>query len=56
VVEKRQEMHFLSNEEKEKGMEDVVERETAVLRKQVQDAETVIIEDMTTISNRGATT
>jgi len=32
-VEKRQETHFLSNEEKEKWIEDYVERETAVARK-----------------------
>jgi len=33
-----------------------VERETAVARKRVQDAETAIMEDMTTAENWGATT
>jgi hypothetical protein len=33
VAEKRREMHFLSNEEKEKWIEDYVERETAGARK-----------------------
>ena len=32
-AEKRQETHFLSNEEKEKWIEDYVDRETAVARK-----------------------
>jgi hypothetical protein len=39
VAEKRRETHFLSNEEKEKWIEDYVERETAGARKQVEDAE-----------------
>jgi hypothetical protein len=56
AAEKRQETHFLSNEEKEKWIEDFVERETAVARKRVQDAETVIIQDMTTAENGCATT
>jgi Uri superfamily endonuclease len=33
AAEKRQERHFLSNQEKEKWIEDFVERETAVARK-----------------------
>jgi len=33
-----------------------VERETAVARKRVQDAETAIMQDMTTAENGGATT
>jgi len=33
-------MHFLSNEEKEKWIEDYVQRETAMARKRVEDAET----------------
>jgi hypothetical protein len=49
-------MHFLSNEEKEKWIEDFVERETTVARKQVQDAETVLMQDMTTAENECATT
>jgi len=42
VVGKRREKHFLSNEEKEKWIEDCVERETAVARKRVEDAEIAI--------------
>jgi len=39
---KRRETHFSNNEEKEKWNEDYVERETAVARKRVEDAETAI--------------
>jgi len=42
AVEKRREMHFLSNQEKEKWIEDYVERETAVATKRVEDAEAAI--------------
>jgi len=35
-------MHFLSNEEKEKWIEDHVERETAGARKQVEDTEAAV--------------
>jgi hypothetical protein len=42
AAEKRQETHSLSNEEKEKGIEDYVEREIAVARKRVEDAEAVV--------------
>jgi hypothetical protein len=56
AAEKRQETHFLRNEEKEKCIEDFVQRETAVARKRVQDAETAIMQDMTTAENGGATT
>ena len=38
AAEKQRETHFLSNEEKEKWIEDYVERETAVARKRVEDA------------------
>jgi len=58
-AEKRQETHNLSNVEKEKWIEDYVERETAVARNRVRDAETAIMpvhEDMTTAENAGATT
>jgi len=58
-AEKKQETHILSNEQTEKWIEDYVERETAVARKRVQDAETVIMQelkDMTTAGNVGATT
>jgi len=56
AAEKRQETHFLSNEEKEKWIEDFVERETAVARKRVQDAETALMQDMTTAEHECATT
>jgi len=56
AAEKRQETHFLSNEEKEKWIEDFVERETAVARKRVQDAETAIMQDVRTAENGCATT
>jgi len=42
AAEKRREMHFLSNEEKEKWIEDYVERETAGARKRVEDAEVAV--------------
>jgi hypothetical protein len=42
AVEKRREMHYLSNEEKEKWIEDFVERETAGARKRVEDAEAAV--------------
>jgi len=54
--EKSQETNFLTNEEKEKWIKDYVERETAVARKRVKDAETAIMQDMTTAENGGATT
>jgi len=39
AAEKRRETHVLSNEQKEKWIEDYIERETAVARKRVEDAE-----------------
>jgi len=42
AAEKRRETHFLSNEEKEKWIEDDVERETAGARKRVEDAEAAV--------------
>jgi len=59
--EKRQEMHFISNEEKEKEkwIEDFVERETTVARKRVQDEETAMmheLKDMTTATGNPETT
>jgi len=42
AAEKRREAHFLSNEEKEKCIEDYVERETAGARKRVEDAEAAV--------------
>ena len=56
AAEKRQETNFFRNEEKEKWIKDFVERETAVARKRVQDAETVIMQDMTTADKKCATT
>ena len=42
AAEKRRETHFLSNEEREKWIEDYVERETAGARKRVEDAEAAV--------------
>jgi len=59
AAEKKQETHFLSNEEKEQWIEDYVERETAVARKRVEDAETAIKqrqEDMNNVETAGLTT
>jgi len=42
VAEKQREAHFLSNEEKEKWIEDYVERETTGARKRVEDAEAAV--------------
>jgi hypothetical protein len=42
LAEKRCETQFLSNEEKEKWIQDYVERETAGARKRVQDAEAAV--------------
>jgi hypothetical protein len=42
AAEKQRETHFLSNEEREKSIEDYVERETAGARKRVEDAEAAV--------------
>jgi len=42
AAEKRRETHFLSNEEKEKWIEDYVQSETAGARKRVEDAEAAV--------------
>jgi predicted N-acyltransferase len=42
AAEMQQATHFLSNEEKEKWIEDYVERETAGARKRVEDAEAAV--------------
>jgi hypothetical protein len=42
AAENRGETHFLSNEEKEKWIEDYVERDTAAERKQVEDAQAAV--------------
>jgi len=59
AAEKQQETHFLSNEEKEKWIEDFVERETAWARKRVEDAEAAVQQeqdDMTHAELVGLTT
>jgi len=48
---KRREIHFLGNEEKQKWIEDYVERETAVARKRVEDAETAIEKEQDDMRN-----
>jgi len=42
AAENRLETHFLNNEEKEKWIEDYVERETAGARERVEDAEAAV--------------
>ena len=52
-------IHFLSNEENVKWIEDYVERETSVARKRVEDAEEVIRQeqaDKGTAENAGVMT
>jgi len=59
VAEKERETHISSNGEKEQCIEDNVERETAVARMQVEDAETAIKqkhEDMSNVEKVGLTT
>ena len=59
MVQQQRETHFLSYEEKENWIKDCVERETAVARKQVEDAETVIKQEqeyMRKAENEGLTT
>jgi len=58
-AEEWRETHLLPNEENERSIKDYLERESAVARKRVQDAETVIMqeqEDMNTAENTGVTT
>ena len=58
-MEKWSETYCLSNEEKEKWIEDYVERETAVTRKPVREADGAIMQpqdDMSTAEYAGATT
>ena len=50
-VEKRRETHFSSIEETEEWIENDVDRETAVARKRVQDAETAIIQEQEHMRN-----
>jgi hypothetical protein len=51
AAEKRRETHFLSNEEREKWIEAYVERETAVARKRVQDANTAMMQEQEHMEN-----
>jgi len=51
ATEKRRETHFFSNEEREKWIVDYVERETAVARKRVQDAETAMMQEQEHMEN-----
>jgi len=51
VAEIVRETHFLSNEAKEPWIEDYVERESAVARKRVEDAETAIKQKQEDMSN-----
>jgi hypothetical protein len=44
-------MHFLTNEEREKWIEDYVERETAVARKRIQDAKTAMMKEQEHMEN-----
>jgi len=44
-------MHFLSNEEREKWIEDDVERQTVVTRNRVQDAETASMQKQEPMGN-----
>jgi len=58
AAEKRRETHFLRNEEKEKWIEDYVDRETAWARKRVEDAEPAVQQeqdDMTQAEIAGLT-
>ena len=58
AAEKRRETHFLSNEGKEKWIEDYVERETAGARQRVEDAEAAVQQeqdDMTQAEIAGLT-
>jgi hypothetical protein len=56
AAENQRETHFLSNEVKEKWIEDDVERETAGARKRVEDTEAAVQQeqdDMTHAENAG---
>ena len=58
AAEKQRETHFLSNQEKEKCIEDYVERKTAGAWKRVEDTEAVVQqvqEDIKNAENAGLT-
>jgi hypothetical protein len=52
-VEKRRETHCLFNDEKEKWTEEFVERETAVARKRVDNAEAAVQQEQDDITHAG---
>jgi hypothetical protein len=51
AAEKQQETHFLSNEEREKWIEDYVERVTPVGRKRVEEGETAMMQEQERMEN-----
>jgi hypothetical protein len=51
AAEKRQETHFLSNEETDNWIKDFVERESAVARKRVQDIETAMMQELKNLTS-----
>jgi len=51
AAEQRRETHFLSNEEKEKWIQQYVERETAGARKRVEDAEAAVQQEQDDMSH-----
>ena len=51
MAEKRRETHCSGNAEREKLIEDYVERETAVARQRVQDSETAIGQEQEHMGN-----
>jgi len=53
VAEKQRETHFLIDEEKEKWIEEYVERETAGARKRVEDAEAAVQQEKDDIAHAG---
>jgi hypothetical protein len=50
-AENRRETYFVSNEEREKWIEDYVKQETTVGRKRVQDAETAMKQEQEPMGN-----
>jgi len=53
AAEKRRETHFLSNEKKEKWIEDYGERETAGARNRVEDAEAAVQQEQDDVTHAG---
>jgi hypothetical protein len=50
-VEKRQDMHLLSNKVKEKWIEDYVEQQTPGTRMRVEDTDTAVMEEQDDMNN-----